>query len=235
MDGKIKKAVVWFLVAFGSVLVLGCASTGRLGRYELQRHRLTAFMEAPPRAEVFAGSAVWIDTHDVVSTALRAGTAIAKQIQAQEVRDLMQDAVARAEIPEQVRRRILSRGSKILDCDPVQRLEQSDAFFDLEIRRYGIDASSYSADVRFVIDLKARLRDARTGDKIWKTSIHQSESVSPSVFGLGDIAGNIVSIAVLSELSADEIASGLKLLADDAADRVCARLEKAYLESRYAR
>jgi hypothetical protein len=235
MNGKVKQAGICILVAIGSVLVSSCASTGRLGRYELQGRSLAAVMRAPPRAEVFAGSAVWIDTHDVVGTALRAGTAIAKQLQAQEVRDLMRDAMARAQIPEQVRQRTLEKGSQVLQCDPVQQFQQSEVFFDLRIRRYGIDAGSPFADVRFMIDIMARLRDARTGDKIWKTSFRESESISPEVFGLGDIAGNIVSIAVLAELSADEIANGLQRLADNAADRVCGRLQKAYLESRFTR
>jgi hypothetical protein len=235
MNGKVKQAGMCVLAAIGCLLALSCASTGRLGQYELQGRSLAAIMRAPPRAEVFAESAVWIEPNDMVGTVLRAGTAIAKQLQAQQVRDLMRDAVARAEIPEQVRRRVLSKGSKILECDPVQQLQQSDVFFDLRIRRYGIDAGSPFASVRFIIDITARLRDARTGAKIWRTSFRESESISPSVFGLGDIAGNVVSAAILAELSEDEIASGLQRLADDAADRVCGKLQKAYLESRFVR
>jgi hypothetical protein len=235
MDGKIKKAGLWVLVAIGSVLGLSCVSTGRLGQYEFQGRPLAAVMKAPPRAEVFTDFAVWIDPNDVVGTALRAGTAIAKQVEAQQVRDLMREAVARAEIPEQVRRRILEKGSQILNCDPVQYFQQSEVFLDLKIRRYGIDAGSPFASVQFVIDIKARLRDTRTGARIWRASIRESEPISPSVFGLGEIVGNIVSAVVLAELSEDEIASGLQRLADDAADRVCARLQQAYLESRFIR
>jgi hypothetical protein len=235
MHGPIKRAGILLVASIGLLPATSCVSTGRLGEFNLQGRRMAAVMKAPPRAEVFADSAIWINPHDVMGTVLRAGSAIAKQVEAQEVRDLMRDAVAQAQIPEQIRRRILEKGAQILKCEPVRELEQSEVFFDLEIRRYGVDAGSPFANVEFVIDIKARLRDTRTGDGIWRASISEREPVSPSVFGLGDIVGNVVSAAVLAELSEEEIVTGLKLLADDAADRVSIRLQEAYLESRFNR
>ena len=147
----------------------------------------------------------------------------------------MEQALGRAELPERIRRRILERGSRILGCDPVERPEQSDAFFYLQIRRYGIDADPFSPELRFLIDVRVHLRDTRTGRGIWRTAIRSSGPVSPSTFGLEELGFDALPLLVLEELSADEIEGGLKRLADEAADRICLRLQEAFRKSQPGR
>jgi hypothetical protein len=96
----------------------------------------------------------------MVGTVLRTGSAIAKQVEAQQARDLMRDAAARADIPEQVRRRILENGSRILNCDPVQQLQQSEVFFDLRIHHVSAAVLAELSEDEIVRGLRKLADDA---------------------------------------------------------------------------
>jgi hypothetical protein len=225
---------VGLLLAAGSLqFVLGCATTNQLGNYVFPDHTVSAVMSAPRRAEVFTNRGIWINRGDIVGSVLRAGTQIAVEEEARKVRDRMEVALAQVDIPATLKEQVLAEGADVLECRPVERLDRSDFFFDMEIRRYGIDAESPYERVQFVMDIRVSLRDTDTGRRIWTAWVNEREGVSPAIFGLGEVTGNVVSIVTLSELTEEQIARGVTRLADDAAARVVDRLQRDYLESRY--
>ncbi len=220
---------------FVAALLFGCASIGKLGQYEFRDHRIAALMNAPARAEVFADSPIFVDSRDLIGTALRAGAAVAKQIEARKVQERMEQALDQVEIPDRIEGQVLQDGAELLGCQAVDGVDLADFLIDLEIRRYGVDANSPFASVSFRIDVKMWLRDVRTGDTIWWTRLNATRPVSPSVFGLEEPGGEVVSMVVLSQLSDQAIAEGLTRLADDTANRLVSRLRQDYLEARFRR
>lgn len=68
--------------------------------------------------------------------------------------------------------------------------------------------------------------------RIWESKIRARDPVRGVVIGAGPAANDIITAAILSSLSVDEIVVALEHLADFAADRLSARLQGDFIKSR---
>jgi hypothetical protein len=213
-------AVVMVVVA----LLSGCASAGLLGEYRFRGGALSGRMRTPPEPRVFADYSIRLDRDDPVGSVLSVGTSIAKAAGVRAAQQRLTRALEAVDVPEEIRWSALEECARALGCEAVRRADDSDFLLSLDIREYGIDASSGNASAEFRVDLVATLADSADGREIWRTRVREQLPISPAVFGLGGSMGNVVSAATLAELSEAEIGQGLMKLARSVAYRVADRL-----------
>ena len=207
-------------------LASACASTGMLGEYRFRGEALSGHMRTPPEPKVFADYPIRLDRDDPVGSVLSVGTSIAKAAGVRAAQQRLARALEAVDVPEEIRASVLEECAQVLGCEAVRRVDDSEFILSLEIREYGIDASSAKASAEFRVDLTATLVDGVDGREIWRTRVREEMPISPSVFGLGGSVGNIVSAATLADLSEEQIGRGLMKLARSVAYRVADRLAR---------
>ena len=125
------------------------------------------------------------------------------------------------------------------DCSIVLQAREStspgpaDYLLDIDIREYGVNASSSTA-VHFRLSAMVHLRDTRDGVRVWERRVNVSEQVSPEILGVPDVVSDVLSVAVLAELSVDDIARGFEPLAREAARQIAGRLDRDLARERQA-
>ena len=83
-----------------------------------------------------------------------------------------------------------------------------------------------------MINARLLLLDGATGRRIWESQINVRDPVRGSVIGAGPAANDIITAAVLSSLTVEEIVETLEGLAEFSADRLSARLQRDFIRSR---
>ena len=210
----------------------GCVTINRLDKYELEGRSAAAIILSPPSAEVSSNFSFWVDPADPFGSALRIGTGIIGEAEARKAQKRMDKALKQVDFVEIVRLGILDGGAEIIRCRTTDRTKQADLLFDIEIREYGIQ-SQYGGGLDFHINVQVGLLDTEESAIVWRRRINESSPISPSVFGLGESVGNVMTAVALSELSKDGMARGFERLAEDAANLVVSRLHKDFLKARY--
>lgn len=220
------------LVAGLSLTVVGCGARHRLAEYTFRDLTAAALVSAPG-PEVFTGSFIDVVEHDLISSALRAGTTLAKEVTASQAQARLDSAMIQVDVPERMKERMLQRCSEFLHLQPTPDYEGCDFLFDMYIDSYGIDAESWESMVYFQIDLKVYLLDNTTGLEIWKAHLKRRQPLSRAIFDTGfPAAADVISAITLSQLTVEEMVTGFQYLADEAADHVVRKLRKDYAKSR---
>ena len=227
-----KQERLFVFIAIFCLAFLYCGSSNRLREYEFRNLTAAALMATPPRAQIFSDSFVWVDTDDPIGSALRIGTTIAKDVEARKVRERLENALHSIDVPEQIRLRTLKECSKSLHYRPTEATDEADYLFRMKIRRYGIEANSWSTSVHFKIDLRVQLIDNQKDVEIWEKRVNERFVVSQSMFGLGDMAGNVITAVALSRLTEEELTEGFRHLADYTADRMAEKLHEDFINAR---
>ena len=226
------RIVRWVFVAVPFVVTAGCGSSNLLREYEFETRTAAALMAIPPRPEVFTHSFVGIDERDPMRSAIRLGTTIVKEMEAQRAEARLDSAMELVDVPEQIRARTLERCSTYLHYRPTEDSKNADFLFDMNIRHYGIDAKSWSASVHFKIDVEVRLLDNKRGMRIWKARVKEEQPITQRIFGLGRATGDVITAVALSNLSVEELVQGFEHLADYTADRIARKLQNDFAKAR---
>jgi hypothetical protein len=216
-----------------TILIAGCVTLNRLDEFQLENRTAAAIILSPPRAEVFTSFSFWIDPDDPVGSALRVGSGLIKEAEARKAQERMDKALESVDLVEIVRERTLEGGAEIIRCRTTERIDRADLLFDIEIREYGIDARSGGAGLDFRMNVQVELLDTREKSTIWRRRISESTPISPSVFGLDDAVGNVLTAVALAQLSERQMAKGFERLAEEAADHIVSKLHKDFLKARY--
>jgi hypothetical protein len=232
MKSQLPKITWWALVALLTLTLVGCGAKHRLGEYTF-RDLTAAALASAPGPEVFTGSFIDVVEDDLISTALRAGTTLAKEATASQAQARLDSAMIQVDVPERMKQRMLQRCSEFLHLRPTPDYEGCDFLFDMYIDSYGIDAESWESMVYFQIDLNVYLLDNRTGQEIWKTHLKRRQPLSRAIFSTGfSAADDVISAITMSQLTVEEMVTGFQYLADEAADLVVRKLRKDYAKSR---
>jgi hypothetical protein len=205
--------------------LLACCSMNQLRGREFRDRTAAAVVSAPPGAELSNEGWTDVDFHNPIQAVIGIGTAVAREVQASKTRARLDSAMQRVDIPEVVRTETLERGSRTLRYRPVEDGRDADYRFDIEIRKYGIESSSWSTGVRFRLDIRITLRDCATGKEMWRRCFDEKRAVSGDYFGLPDAANNVITLMALSSLTTDRIADGLENLAVAVSDEIVRKLQ----------
>ena len=209
-----------------------CGSSNRLMEYDFNDRTAAAMMAIPPPAEVFTDSWFMIDGDNIIETAIKIGTTIAKEVEVQKTREKLDNALQKVDVAERIRERMLERCSKYLRYRPVDDPDDADFLFDMHMQHYGIDAQSWTAGVHFKIDVKIYFIDNDKGVEVWRKRVRERMPVTHDIFGLPSAAGDIITAVSLSELSEEEIIAGFEHMADYTADQIARRLQQDFTRAR---
>lgn len=220
-------------VISGAILLAACVTMNRLDEFRFEDRTVAAIILSPPRAEVFTISAFWIDTQDPVGSALRIGSGLIKEAEARMAQERMERALETVDLAEIIRARTLQAGAEVLRCRTIDDADQADFLFDIEIREYGIDAQSGEAGLSFRMNVQVVLFSTKERSMVWRRQIRENVPISPAVFGMGESAGNVMTVLVLSQLTEEKMAKGFENLAQEAGDCIASRLHKDFVKARY--
>lgn len=173
-----------------------------------------------------------ISTDNSVLAAIEAGSAIAVRLEAGRARTRLDSAAARVDVPGRMADRALDRAARYLRTTPVPSEAEADYVLEIDLLRYGIDASTSSAASLFVLG-EAILLDGRTGREIWSREVSAWEALTTTTGIDGAAAADgIMSAALLSTITVDEFADILDRLASYAADVMTAELREDLRDAR---
>jgi hypothetical protein len=221
----------WLIVLL-PLFALSCASLNRMGEYDIQNSSLAVVAEFPPYAEILTGPYSPGHPRDPVHAIVRAGTELAREIEARRVRPRLDSACVRVDLETQVGDQIANRVSRYLGTRRVEREADADLVLEVRIRDYGIDAKGWNAAAHFFVDAEAWLINVEDRRPIWKTRVRERDPIAPAIFATRALR-NIVTASALADLSVDEIARALEQLASYSADRITDRLRSAYDDARH--
>lgn len=220
-----------FVVALMAIMLAACSSH-KLAEYNLRDANIAARTFMPPRANVFTDFSVDIDPKNLVSTALSVGTTIARESQAMEARVRLDSAMSQVDVPGIIEEEVLFQAAEMLNFRPVNEVNAADFVFNVDMDHYGISASGWEIGTYFVIEAKVELIDNASSRRIWKSKVEAKEPLSPRIFGLNHSVENVMDAMALSQLTVDEMATGMHYLANFTADVISEKLYKDYIKSR---
>lgn len=208
------------------LLASGCASAGRLGEYDFRDRSVGVVTVAPPHPEVFTEGDWWIGERSLLEVVVRVASDIARERQADRARARLDSAVAVVNVSERMSARVLEQGARQMRARPVESIQDADFEVELRVRRYGIQADSWDAQARFVIEADVLLLDGDSGREIWRTGVDETQPVSTRTLGwaLPDAVGGAVTASQLAGLSVAEMQRAMESLADYCADRMVEKL-----------
>lgn len=208
------------------VLFAACRGTGRLEEYDFRNRTIAVRTSLPPQPSVLTGPWFLHWDDDPVRAVLQAGTQIAKEIEASDVRARLDSAAMAVDVAGRVADRALSRSAFYLRAEPVDNGGEADFHVDILVHKYGIDAEDWHAAAHYYVEAQLFLIDARDGTQIWDTKVKTRDRMAPMIFGPGAVR-NVVTARALAAQSVEEIAQSLERLADYSADRITERLREA--------
>ena len=207
--------------------ILGaCQSTGRLADYEFAGRTLVPVYTFPPYPEVLTGPYFPGHPSDPIHAVLRIGSRIAKEVAAADVRERLDSAAVLVDVAARMADRTSTRVARLLRATLVDDEDGADFLLEVRVRDYGIDAEEWDAAAHVFIDAQVLLLDGSDGREVWETHVRERDPLTPAIFGRGPARAvrDVITAAVLADMSEAEIARALEHLADFAADRISERL-----------
>jgi hypothetical protein len=216
------------------LLLASCTTINRLDRYRIEDATLATDMRVPPAATLDINYSVHIDSKNPIVTALSVGTTIIKASEASRAEAAMREALTGVDVPGIILGETSRACASALDARLVSgRGQKADYILDLDIREYGIKASSPGSAVSLHLRMVATLSHNRSGDIVWRRNISVDDPAMPQMFGVGHIVGDIVTAGVLSSLTVEQLEEGFRQLALESARSVARRLERDLYKARY--
>ncbi|MBN1686735.1 MAG: hypothetical protein JW852_08780, partial [Spirochaetales bacterium] len=198
---KAKKPILRFValaICTSAVLFVSCATVNHLGEYRFGGTRLAGTMRTPPEPEIDGDYNVTVDMKNPVLTFASVATNLAKANQLEKAEVKMYAALQQVDVPRVIFQETYDRCAVSLASEKVASVSDSDYIFDLEIRSYGLEASSYSTAVRIKIETTARVYATAGRRLIWERRADISDPLSPEVFGLHDVIDTVITTAAIA-------------------------------------
>jgi hypothetical protein len=219
-----------FIILFALTLA-ACGSSNRLAEYDFNGSTLAMVDAIPPRPDVFSNDFFFVDTDRPLRTAIRFGSRVIREVESRRLRRRLDSAYSLVDVSTLVADQTLDRSSLYLRARATDDPYGSDYVLDLRVAEYGIVADSWTAGAEFMLNARLMLLDS-SGRRIWQNEIKVREPVTGHVVGVGPAANDIITAAVMSSLTVEEIATALEGLAEFSADRLSARLQGDFIKSR---
>lgn len=226
-----KKRAIAILLLLGVFFVVGCSSH-KLVEYDLREANIAARTFMPPRANVFTDLHMNINPRDIIGTAISVGSTVAKETQAMKARARLDSAMMMVDVPAIIEEEVLFRSAELLNFRPVNEVKEADFVFNVRMKKYGVDAKGWDVGTFFVVEAKVELIDNELQRRVWKKGVEAREPLSPRVFGISTAVENVMDAVALSQLTVDEMATGMEYLANFSAELIAEKLYRDYIKSR---
>lgn len=233
MRRSVSSAIVLSGLTLSTLVWSGCGGTNRLRSYDFGGTEVAAVTVPAPRPIVFTSFAdAWLDPSRPLRTAIRVGTAVAKQVERERAQQRLDSAFQQIEISDHIAGSVLSLSEAYLGYRSVGDPREADFLFDIRIEEYGILADSWDNATSFIVNGEILLLDNHSKQVVWRKKIREKEMITDSIFGLGISVGNVLTARQLAALSTDEMVAGIQRLADYTARHLSYRLQRDFARSR---
>lgn len=239
-----RKKILRILVTFVLLASLFACSNAykKLIPYTFRDKSVAAVVSGTPWGNVQTNSYFTIsptsgksDTDKLLNTIVNIGTTVINSIEANKAQAKLDSAMKKVNVSEIIKTRTLQQSSTLLHFNPTDNTKAADFLFSITINNYGISANSWASSVNFQMDVTLKIYDNATSALIWKTGVNESRPVSSSFFLMGSTAaGNVLTALQMSQLSADQMATGFQNMAEYTANELANKLQKDYAKSREA-
>jgi hypothetical protein len=219
------------LIVLSSLLLIVACSSNKLREYDLRESEIAARTFLPPAAGVHTDADIYFNEKDPIGTILSIGGTVAREVEAAKARARLDSAMMKVDIPAIVEEDVLFKAAELLNSRPINEVKAAHFVLNIDFKKYGIDAKSWSGGVHFIIDTRVELIDQKKGRRIWKKHIEEREPLSSGIFGLNSV-NKVLDAVALSELTVDEMAAGLENLAHYTAERIARKLYDDFIKSR---
>jgi len=217
----------------------GCASAGKLAEYDFRDRTVGVVSLGTPRPEILTDAVLDVNFSNPLQAALRIGADVVKEVEASRARTRLDDAAVEADVPGRMMGRVLKGITGELRAEPVENARTADFEVEVVIRRYGIDADTWTGPAHFFIESEVVLREAATGRRIWKGKVTEREAITPVVVGAAGaswqeqaVVNDMITAAGLAALSPEAMVRMLEGLADFSADRILRSFRRGLEKSR---
>jgi hypothetical protein len=215
------------------MVVLASCATSQLEYYEFDGESMRLRVIVSRNARVSADYFVNIDPEHPIVTILSIGTSVAKASQVEQAQDLVDSASRRLDVGRILEEELSAYYEDAFDMKIVDSSHRATYEMSVEVDSYGIEASGADSSVEFHISGVARIYDAQRRERIWRDRFSEYIPISPSVFGLPGSAGNVLSAAMLSDLTEEEVAWGLEQVTRNAAWEVASEFDRDFYRRRW--
>lgn len=223
------------LMAVLAVGTMTACAGNRLHEFDYADRSLSVVSQIPLRPEILSGPLFLPSTGDPVRDIVRAGARVVREVEAHAARERLEEAADRVDVGYVLEDGVLERAARYLGATPIGE-PNGDYVLELVVIEYGIAAEEWDATAYFFIEADAALLHEPTGEEIWRAGIDTSDPVGPEIYTGRSAVRNVVTAAVLADLSVDEIETALEALADFSArvitDRLRDDLRKARRDNR---
>lgn len=215
-----------------SVLV-ACGPNHHLAEYDFRETRVAMVPVPAPAPEVFSDLDLSVDPTDILGTALRVGSGLAREATLDEFRGRVDSAAQSVDVPARMANRTQEGVLRYLRAEPASDEARPDYEFELRIDTWGFVADDWSSGAYLSLEGDLLFLHGATGRIIWSTHVTatnpiQSTSVQSDVPGVGNVATAIT----LHRMSREEIEEELEVLADIAADALVRQFAEDLDEAR---
>ena len=219
------------LIAGGTLLLSACGGRHHLGDYDFAGRAIAVVPYAPGSPELYTGSTDVTSENPVIAV-IEAGSAVAVALESRRARARLDSAATNVDVGRRMAERTLERAARYLGTRPVESRTEADYLLEVEVDRYGIDASGGGAATLFV-EGEAILLEARTGREIWSREVSAWDRLTPSLDAPGGAATEtILSAAALTRITVADFQLILEQLADYAADVMTEELREDLRDAR---
>jgi len=210
--------------AAACLVLASCMTVNHLDLYEFEGARLAVNLHTPPDPQLRIDYDVQMNGSPVMS-ALSVMSNLAKANQAVRTRELMRAALLNVDVPGIVRTESFRACSTSLGTEQVDSPDMADYVLALHIDEWGIEARSAVSAVSLHMKLLASLYPRKGDELAWRREITVDEPADPSMFGIGNVIGNMVTATVLYNMTEEDLARGFRELGSLTARRIAHELE----------
>jgi hypothetical protein len=221
----------WLAVALLALAVAGCGPKHHLAEYTFTNRSMAMIYMAPNAPLLLTNSYDLSGASNPVEAVIRAGSNVAKEVEARKANVRLDSALARTDVAGRLAEQTLERSSRYLGVRPVQTRGDADYLLEVHMRSFGIDARGQSAAVLFT-NAEVVLLDGRSGREIWSLDVHGTDRLTPVVRGTEQLPGSIIAAGTLSTISVEQFQHALEQLMQLSSNVIADELREALREAR---
>ncbi len=201
-----------------------CGGHHHLGEYDFAGRSLAVTFFPAPAPALLTGGIPLGAGDDAVGTLVKAGSAIAREVESRRARARLDSAATHLDLASRMADRTLQRAAVYLGARPVEKRSDGDFLLEVDLRSYGIDTRGGQAYL--FVNAEVVLLDAATGREIWDENVHGHDELTPDMQRGGVIPSDAVTAGALSTLSVEDYERLLGSLGDYSADTVTRELRQ---------
>ena len=196
---------------------LGACGGHHLADYDFRGRTIAVVPLGAPSPEIWTGDHT-IDSENPLIAVIEAGSAVAVHLEGRRARARLDSAATRVDMEQRMAEQALERSARYLGTRRIDDPNAADYVLEIDVVRFGINASGGNAATLFV-EGEAVLLDGRTGREIWNQEVNAWDQLTPTISGPGSTAaGGVLTAAALGNITVADYERILQQLAEYTAD-----------------